>query len=152
MAQEEEIVKVPDKIEVHYLLSYGRISKFFRDLRDKGKILGTRCPNCGLVYCPPTSDCARCYLPTEWVELSGQGTLLAYTVCYMPPPNYEGKIPYIVGLVRLDGGDTALWHYIAEIEPEQVRKGMRVQAVLREAREGKITDISHFKPLPKEEG
>ncbi len=149
MEQQEEIIKVPEKIEINYILPYGRISRFFRELRDNCKIYGTKCPQCGVVYCPPTSDCASCYCPTEWVELSGKGTLLAYTVCHVAPPQYKGRIPYIVGLVQLDGADTSLWHYIDEIEPEQVRNGMRVQEVFRDSREGKITDISHFKPMPK---
>jgi uncharacterized OB-fold protein len=36
---------------------------------------------------------------------------------------------------------------LGEIEPEQLRIGMRVQAVFKEKRKASILDIKYFKPL-----
>jgi uncharacterized OB-fold protein len=36
---------------------------------------------------------------------------------------------------------------LGEIDPEQLRVGMRVQAVFQKEREGNILDIKYFKPL-----
>jgi uncharacterized OB-fold protein len=36
---------------------------------------------------------------------------------------------------------------LGEVDPEQLRVGMRVQAVFKEKREASILDIKYFKPL-----
>ncbi|MNT99078.1 hypothetical protein D3C72_2418330 [compost metagenome] len=55
-------------------------------------------------------------------------------------------LPYVVGLIKLDGADTALVHYLGEVVPEAVKVGMRVRAVLAEERHGNIWDIRYFRP------
>jgi uncharacterized OB-fold protein len=47
----------------------------------------------------------------------------------------------------MDGADTGLVHLIDEVEPERVKVGMRVEAVLAEEREGTIMDIKYFRPI-----
>ena len=47
----------------------------------------------------------------------------------------------------MDGADTGLVHLIGGVEPDKVKIGMRVQAVLEKERDGHITDIKHFKPI-----
>jgi uncharacterized protein len=149
MAANQEILSVPWTIEVHFDSTYGRISKFFIELRDNGKILGTRCPKCGVTYCPPSSDCPKCWVPTEWVELGQQGTVLAYTIIGMPALWLDVKAPYAMGLIKLDGADTGLVHFLGEIELDKIKVGMRVEAVpkKKEERAGYITDIAWFRPI-----
>jgi uncharacterized OB-fold protein len=36
---------------------------------------------------------------------------------------------------------------LGEVDPEQLRVGMRVQAVFQKEREGSILDIKYFKPI-----
>jgi len=55
--------------------------------------------------------------------------------------------PYALGIIKLDGAGSGLVHLLGEIEPEDIRVGMRVQAVFREVREGNYLDIKYFKPL-----
>jgi uncharacterized OB-fold protein len=50
-------------------------------------------------------------------------------------------------VIKLDGADTGLTHIIGEADPSEVKIGMRVEAVLKENREGNILDIKYFKPL-----
>jgi uncharacterized OB-fold protein len=56
--------------------------------------------------------------------------------------------PVTVGLVRLDGADTVLMHFL--IEAEKLESGMRVEAVLRPKaqRTGSILDLRGFRPVP----
>ena len=42
--------------------------------------------------------------------------------------------------------DTALLHYLDEVDPEQIRIGMRVKAKFADQRTGGIGDIAHFRP------
>jgi hypothetical protein len=145
---DEEPLRVPYTTEYFWEWSYGRISKFFRELKENKKILGSKCPRCGVTYCPPTSDCPKCYVPTEWVEVGPQGTIVGYTIVHAAPLWFgEKKIPYVAALIKLDGADTSVLHFVDEIDPDKVGNGMRVEAVFKEEREGYITDISHFKPI-----
>ena len=123
-------------------------SRFLIGLRDKKRILGTRCPACNRVYVPARSMCKDCFGQLEeWVEVSDKGTLLTYTVCHEANPVQPMETPVIYGIVQLDGADTGLVHMLGEVEPEQLRTGMRVKAVFKDRREASILDIRYFKPL-----
>ena len=123
-------------------------SRFLIALRDKKRIMGTRCPTCNRVYVPARSICKDCYGQLdELVEVSDKGTLLTYTVCNQPNPVQPVESPVIYGIIQLDGADTGFVHMLGEIDPEQIRIGMRVQAVFKNEREASILDIKYFKPL-----
>ena len=140
-------LEVPDIIKVYYKYSYGQQSRFFRELRDNKRIMGAKCPKCGIVYCPPRANCSRCYISTEWIEMSGQGTIVTYTITYYSPPTgFDRKVPFVIAYVKLDGSDFII---LAVVEMEDVnlaRVGMRVEVVFRKEREGRITDF-FFKPI-----
>jgi uncharacterized OB-fold protein len=123
-------------------------SRFLIALRDKKRIMGTRCATCNRVYVPARSICKDCYGQLdELVEVSDKGTLLTYTVCNQPNPVQPVESPVVYGIIQLDGADTGFVHMLGEIDPEQIRIGMRVQAVFKEEREASILDIKYFKPL-----
>jgi uncharacterized OB-fold protein len=68
------------------------------------------------------------------------------------PPAIEGKlipieIPYTIALIKLDGADTGMLHYLREIDPRNVKVGLRVEPVFKPTREGRITDIHYFRPI-----
>jgi uncharacterized OB-fold protein len=149
MVTSEELLKVPYQIEVHFEMAYGRISKFFKELKDNGRIFGTKCPLCGITYCPPSSDCPKCWVPTDWIELGQLGTLIAYTIIGIPALWLEVEAPYPMGLIKLDGADTGLLHFLGEVGLDKIKVGMRVEAVWkkREERGGYITDIAYFKAI-----
>lgn len=123
-------------------------SRFLIEIRDKKRIMGTRCPTCNRVYVPARSICKDCFGQLdEWVEVSDKGTVLTYTVCNQPNPVQPVETPLVYGIIQLDGADTGLVHMLGEVDPEQLRIGMRVQAVFKEQREASILDIKYFKPL-----
>ena len=123
-------------------------SRFLIALRDKKKILGTRCPTCNRVYVPARSVCKDCFGQLdELVEVSNRGSVLTYTVCQQKNQVQPVETPIIYGIIQLDGSDTGFVHILGGVEPEQMRIGMRVQAVFKEKREASILDIKYFKPL-----
>ncbi|MEE9491535.1 MAG: Zn-ribbon domain-containing OB-fold protein [Dehalococcoidia bacterium] len=123
-------------------------SRFLIEIRDKKRITGTRCPTCNRVYVPARSICKDCFGQLdEWVEVSDKGTVLTYTVCNQPNQVQPVETPLVYGIIQLDGADTGLVHMLGEVDPEQLRIGMRVQAVFKEQREASILDIKYFKPL-----
>lgn len=123
-------------------------SRFLIEIRDKKRIIGTRCPTCNRVYVPARSICKDCFEQLdEWVEVSDKGTVLTYTVCHRPNPVQPMETPLVYGIIQLDGADTGFVHMLGEVDSEQLRIGMRVQAVFKEQREASILDIKYFKPL-----
>jgi len=71
-----------------YSHSYGLVSPFFLGLLE-GKLKGTKCPNCGTVYCPPRAHCwnpeCRVILPFSlgWVQVEGADTAIC-TMLHIP--------------------------------------------------------------------
>ncbi len=123
---------------------------FFRAIKEEGRILGTYCPNCDLIYVPATMFCERCFAELdEWVEVESEGIVFSYTVLYRDLDDQPLDPPAILAYVRLDGSDGGLVHYLGEVEPDEVFIGMEVEAVFKEAneRQGSILDIAHFRPI-----
>ncbi len=123
--------------------------RFFREIKDNARFMGTRCPTCDLVYVPPRLYCERCFAHLdEWVEVSPVGTVATFTVLHVDLDENPLPEPQIVALVELDGADGGLVHFLGEVEPDDVYTGMPVEAVFKPAEErvGAITDIRYFRP------
>jgi uncharacterized OB-fold protein len=122
--------------------------KFFRTLKDEGRILGTHCSHCDQTYVPATVFCERCLAKLdEWVDVGTSGEIDTFTLLYV---NLDGSFrekPEIIAFVRFaDGG---LVHRLGGVEIDHVEIGMVVQAVFKPASEriGSILDIDYFKPV-----
>lgn len=154
-SQQEEPLIIDGRWDIPYRHTAGRAAtRFFRELKDNKRIVGVRCPSCHRVLVPPRGFCERCFVPVdEFVGVEDKGILTTFTIVYahftsLPPP------PYCVGIVKLDGADTGLIHYVGGVDLQDmeaakkaINVGMRLQAVWRDEREGKITDIEYFKPV-----
>ena len=138
-------------IPLEYVYTYGRAGEaFFKSLKDKGKFLGARCEKCDITYVPPRTYCEKCFarLEDSYVQVGTSGTVHTYTVLYKNLDGSAKKDPVIMALVRLDGTDGGVVHYLGGVKPEQVYIGMPVKAILKPQKErvGAITDIKYFKP------
>ena len=147
-----EPFEVRDRIYNDYLYSYGGISPFFRTLKDDARLTGTRCAKCGKVWCPPRIDCSDCYSKTAWVDLPGTGTVRGAIEVFYVPSNYSLHklidMPYVLALIQPDGADTCIYNtvFAGPVRIGSVKTGLRVRAVFREKREGRLTDF-YFVPL-----
>ncbi len=142
-------VSVSGAIIMPYVYAAGATgSRFFIELRDNKKIMGTRCPQCKRTYVPPRSICASCFINVdEWVELEGSGTVESYTVVNYSLPVHPLEPPFVYGIIKLDGADTGIAHFLGEVDPKEVKIGLRVRPVFKEKGEGNILDIKYFKPI-----
>src|SRR5262245_7298899 len=98
------------------------------------RLVATRCTNCGTFILPPTVYCFACqHQEFEWVELAGTGTVYAFTVVrHALSPHLEAVVPYVVGVIELDGTQGAGARMIANIvdcDPDSVRIGDKVRIV-----------------------
>jgi hypothetical protein len=115
----------------------------------EGRLIGQRCPRCGKVYVPPRGACPVDGVPTEdEVQLPDRGIVTTFCVVNVPFQGQRIKPPYVAAYVLLDGADIAFLHLILDCAAEDVRMGLRVEAVWRprEEWEPSLTNITHFRP------
>jgi uncharacterized OB-fold protein len=147
---DREPVKVqvaPSSIEIQHTASLPE-SKFLRAL-EEGKLLGARTGDSGKVYFPPKeADPATGLELDQFVELPDKGTVTTFAIINIPFPGQRIKPPYVAAYVLLDGADIPFLHLVTEIDPADVRMGMRVQAVWKPREEWGlgIDNIDYFRP------
>ena len=141
---------IEGKLALPYTYFAGRVgSTFITTLRDSKKILGVRCDACSKVFVPPRQTCERCMtdIRENWVQVENTGEVVNFTVVRYSDKHLPRKIPYILAMIQLDGADMPLVHILDEVKIENVKSGMRVEAVFSENPTNTILDIDHFKPV-----
>ncbi len=135
--------QIKDILKIDYRYTMGGQSKFFIELMNNKKLLGTKCTKCGKIWMPPRINCSECYEPAEWVEMKQTGTIEVSTIVWYTTSAFIKAIPYGIGFIRLDGADTAMLQGIfsENLIPSKVKKGKKVRAVFQKEREGKMTDF-----------
>jgi uncharacterized OB-fold protein len=146
-----ELVKsITTPVVLDYDYVTGRAqSRFLRGIAE-GRILGQRCVECRRVYVPSRGACPRCAVRTEEeVQVADKGTVTTFCIVRVPSENLAFNPPYVCAAVLLDGADIPFNHVMQECALEDVRMGMRVQAVWvpKEQLGPSMTSIRYFKPL-----
>ena len=97
---------------------------------EQGKFIGQRCPKCKKVYTLSRGSCPVDGLPTdEIVELPNTGTVTTFCVVNVPFAGQSIEIPYICAQILLDGANLSFMGLIQEIPTDEIRMGLRVEAV-----------------------
>jgi len=111
---------------------------------DEKKLMGSRCQSCGTLHAPPRRLCPVCYAEDmAWVEMSGEGTLLAFTTIHIAPTamieaGYDRKNPYCTGIVRLPEGPAVSAQILGvdPTRPQEIEIGMPLQVTFVQRGEG----------------
>jgi uncharacterized OB-fold protein len=146
-AQPVTMVTTPIELRYRHTVSPEE-SRYLRGLAT-GRLLGQRCPACGKVYIPPRGACPVDGVPTtDEVELPDRGTVTTFCIVNVPFPGQRVTPPYVAAYVLLDGADIPLQHLILGCPADEVRMGMRVEAVWKPREQWGTTpeNISHFRP------
>ncbi len=126
--------------------------KFFREIKDNGRIMGTKCEKCNLVYVPPRIYCERCFSELkEWLEVPNRAVVHTFTISYVDLDGNRLAEPVVLAMVKFDGIYGGLIQRLGEVKPEEVRIGMPVEIVFKPKarRTGSILDIKYFRPRLK---
>jgi uncharacterized OB-fold protein len=116
---------------------------------ERGVFIGQRCPTCKKVYIPSRGSCPVDGVATdEQVELPNTGTVTTYCVVNVPFAGQSIQIPYICGQILLDGANLAFMGLIQEIPADEVRMGLRVEAVWVPPEElgPTLASVRYFRP------
>jgi len=114
-----------------------------------------QCRDCGAVQYPPREACQRCLsIRLAWKSQSGQGELLAATVLHHSNDLFfRERLPWRLGLVKLDNGPTVVAHLHAAVPaaPAAVRVSVRLdragQAVLVAQPDKETSDMAEDRQL-----
>ena len=140
------------EIPLEYNYTYGRAGEaYYRGLKDRGTFLGARCEACDVTYVPPRTYCEKCFarLEDHYVDVGTEGEVHTFTLLHKDLDESRKEAPVLMAMIRLDGTNGGVIHYLGEVDPADVHIGMRVKAVIKqkEERQGAITDITYFKPV-----
>lgn len=135
--------EVDDRFKKFGTVSFTSISKVndFVDYLEKGKVMYTRCTDCGLVFFPPRADCYKCLTSNmEWLEVSGKGRLISYSKLEYAPVGFGDDLPYSIAL--LDYGDYKVFGRIdSNIPEEDIKVGMEMETGVNTLPNGQLNYV-----------
>jgi uncharacterized OB-fold protein len=137
----------PSSIEIQHTASLPETA-YLKAIK-QGKLLGARTGKDGKLYFPAReADPATGQVLDEFVELPDRGTVTTFAIINIPFSGQRIKPPYVAAYVLLDGADIPFLHLVSEIDADQVRMGMRVEAVWKPSEEWDfgIDNIEYFRP------
>jgi uncharacterized OB-fold protein len=140
-------VRTPARLDYEFTAGDAS-SRFLRGITQK-KITGQRATPDSRVYVPPRGADPElgAATPIE-VEVAQVGTVTSFCVVNVAFYGSVMELPYVSALILLDGADLSIMHLIQEIPADQVRIGMRVEAVWRDDAdiEPTLESIKWFRP------
>jgi NAD(P)-dependent dehydrogenase (short-subunit alcohol dehydrogenase family)/uncharacterized OB-fold protein len=100
-----------------------------------------QCPQCGTVQYPPREACQKCLsIELRWTPQSGAAELLASTVLHHSNDLFfRERLPWRLGLARLDSGPIVVAHLHADVPPAPSR--LRIDARLDRAGQAALVGL-----------
>jgi uncharacterized protein len=134
------------------------VARFWRETPRRYNLGGSKCTVCGTVYFPPRAVCPECTHHRQSIEkmspfqLSGEGEVISYTVVHEAAEGFEMQVPYALALVKTLEGPV-LTGQVVDIDPAEVKVGLKVRAMFRKLREEGKAGVIHYgyKFAPKDE-
>jgi uncharacterized OB-fold protein len=121
-------------VNLDYKIVTSPVHKRFDEHMRAGRIVGHKCPKCGLVFVPPKGFCPLCSIVTDdsnEVEVKDVGIVTSFTV--ITPIQYRGqqeREEYVLASLLLEGADSTVGQQrIGGLPNDGVRMGLRVKAV-----------------------
>jgi uncharacterized OB-fold protein len=140
-------VRTPAQLDYEFTAG-DATSRFLRGITQK-KIIGQKATADSRVYVPPRGADPElgAATPIE-VEVAQVGTVTSFCVVNLQFYGSVMEIPYVSALILLDGADLSIMHLIQEVPADEVRIGMRVEAVWRDDAdiEPTLESIKWFRP------
>jgi uncharacterized protein len=115
-----------------------------------GRLLVKQCQDCEHLIWYPRAICPKCAsMRTDWLEVSGRGSVYSYTVNHRGEGAYQGSPPFVLAYVELDEGPRLMTN-IVEASAADLAVGMPVEVVFHDTGQGAA--LPRFRPLRQPEG
>jgi len=112
-----------------------KTARFWDDLRE-GKLVTTKCEDCGKLSFPPQADCPNCSSANStWVDLGTEAELLTFTYVQITPTSFVDHDPYVVGIGRLKNGLSVL-AWMEGADHTKLKPGAKLRLEARKDSEG----------------
>ena len=135
--------EIDDRFKKFGTVSFTSVTKVndFIDTLEQGKVMGSRCADCGAVFFPPRADCFKCLASNmEWFEIVGTGKLVTYSKLKFAPVGFEDDLPYCIAV--LDYGSFKVFGRIAsDIPDEDILLGMDMKTVANRLPSGQLNYV-----------
>jgi uncharacterized OB-fold protein len=145
-----QAVQWTDNIPTKYLYSYGIAGeRFFREIKNNGRLMAAVCTKCNLTYLPPRLYCEECFEKLEkWTALKPAGHVSSYTVLHVHSDGRRLQEPKIIALIKFDRVKGGMIHLLGNMGRRKAVIGMNVQPKFKPKaqRNGLMTDIEYFEP------
>ncbi|HZR12990.1 MAG TPA: OB-fold domain-containing protein [Acidimicrobiia bacterium] len=120
----------------------------FREALMEGRLIAQQCPKCHLVYVPPKGYCPIDTIELDErneIQLADRGVVTNYTI--VTPVQYYGQKetePFVRASILLDPpGGMLILQDILDIPTDEVRAGMRVEAVWAKPGERNVDEVGN---------
>jgi uncharacterized OB-fold protein len=119
--------------------------KFFREMKNKARLVASVCPKCQKKFLPPSLYCEDCFVEmTKYKPVDGAGEVASFTVLHQSLDETPLSEPLVIALVRWNDVTGGWLAPLLNIDPTKVRVGLKVKPVFAKKRNGQIGDLAGF--------
>jgi uncharacterized OB-fold protein len=123
------------------------VEEYLQNIQE-GQFKVYKCVDCGMVIAPPSGSCYGCgNNKMDWATVSGNGTLVSFTVIHIAPDEFAEEAPYYIAIVELDEGTRVSARLLGydPLKPEEVKLGSKVKLDYENGKTGR--KYLAFKPV-----
>ena len=140
---EKKKKEIDDRFKKFGTVSFTAVTKVndFIGYLEEGKVMGTRCLECGAAFFPPRADCFQCSSSqTEWFEIEGAGKLVTYSKLKYAPVGFEEDLPYSIAVVDY-GNYKVFGRILGTVADEEIEIGMAMKTVTNTVSNGQLNYV-----------
>lgn len=139
-----EILNQAFELGYTYTRSTGPVvGRFLTELRDRN-IVGIKASDGRVVVPPMEYDPDTAEELSEFVAVGQEGEIVSWAWVHEPREAHPSEQPFAWAMIKLDGADVPMIHWVRAGAESKVTTGARVRAVWADETIGFITDINGF--------
>jgi len=139
-----EILNQSFELGFTYTRSTGPVvGRFLTELRNRN-IVGIKASDGRVVVPPMEYDPNTAEELSEFVEVGQEGEIVSFAWVSEPREAHPSEQPFAWGMIKLDGADVPMVHWIRADRESDITTGARVRACWADETIGFITDINGF--------
>jgi uncharacterized OB-fold protein len=118
--------------------------RYHREIPQRYRLEAGKCTACGEIHFPPRKVCRACGARTfEQLNLPTRGKVITYTICWIPPAEFDDQKPYVNAIVELENG-VRLTCMVSEAPPDEVQIGTEVELIFRKLQSGREWEVLQY--------